>query len=47
MKDTLYVQDGEVVVKEKQLNAKPFRSVALDKQKFNNNCFMTLILKQY
>jgi hypothetical protein len=42
MKDTLYVQDGEVVVKEKQLNAKPFRSVALDKQKFNNNCFMTI-----
>jgi hypothetical protein len=42
MKDTLYVQNGEVVVKEKQLNAKPFKSVALDKQKFNNNSFMTI-----
>ena len=27
MKDTLYVKDGEVVVKEKQLNAKPFRAL--------------------
>jgi hypothetical protein len=42
MKDTLYVQDGQIVVKEKQLNAKPFKVEKLDTELDNNSTFMTI-----
>lgn len=42
MKDTLYIYDGEVVVKSKQLNAKPFTPINLDKQISEQDCFMTI-----
>jgi hypothetical protein len=42
MKDTLYVQDGQIIVKEKQLNAKPFKVEKLDTELSNNNSFMTI-----
>jgi hypothetical protein len=42
MKDALYVRDGQVIVKEKQLNAKAFKVEKLDKVLNNNNNFMAI-----
>lgn len=42
MKDTLYVQNGEIIVKEKQLNARPFRPIKTDKNLLGPDTFMTI-----
>jgi hypothetical protein len=42
MKDTLYVKDGQIILKEKQLNAKPFKVEKLDTELDNNSSFMTI-----
>ena len=42
MKDTLYIKDGEVIVKEKQLPAKPFKKVKVDGVLFPTDTFATI-----
>jgi hypothetical protein len=42
MKDTLYVKEGEIVVKEKQLNAKPFSTCRVEKKISLLKSFMTI-----
>ena len=41
-KNILYIKDGVVVVKAKQLNAKAFRKVPVEKQLIKPNVFMTI-----
>lgn len=41
-KNTLYIRNGEVVVREKQLSAKPFTKVKTDKKLTPNTKFMTM-----
>lgn len=41
-KNILYIKDGEVVVKSKELNAKPFRQVKLDSKLASINNFMCI-----
>lgn len=41
-KNTLYIKDGEVVVKSKVLNAKPFKVGKIDKKLSNISNFMTM-----
>ena len=41
-KNTNYIKDGEVVVKSKELNVKPFKTLAKDKKLSPINNFMTM-----
>ena len=41
-KNTLFIENGEVVVKSKILNAKPFNTHKVDPKLANNNTFMTI-----
>ena len=41
-KDNIYYKDGVVLVKEKELNAKPFKAVKVDGKIDNNNIFCTI-----
>ena len=41
-KSTIYVTEGRVVVKEKQLNAKPFQKVQVDKELVSDETFMVM-----
>lgn len=41
-KNTIYIQNGEIIVKSKQLNAKPFKPGKLDSKLTPNTTFMTM-----
>ena len=41
-KNILYIQNGEIIVRSKELNAKPFRKLTSDKKLSQSNEFMTL-----